>query len=117
MAPGWVFATSARAAAAEARLDSTDKHPVTPGSILPAREQLGDLLAELGRPAGALAEYESSLRSAPARLNSCYGAARSAEVAGQVEKARRFADQLVTLCAGAVPARAELPEGRAKAEK
>ena len=30
--------------------DTTDKHPVTPGSILPAREQLADLLAEVGRP-------------------------------------------------------------------
>jgi len=29
--------------------DSTDKHPVTPGSILPAREQLADLLSELGQ--------------------------------------------------------------------
>jgi len=34
----------------------TDKHPVTPGSILPAREQLADLLAELGQPAAPLAE-------------------------------------------------------------
>jgi hypothetical protein len=50
--------------------DSTDKHPVTPGSILPAREQLADLLTELGQPAAALAEYEASLRAAPARFNS-----------------------------------------------
>jgi len=47
--------------------DTTDKHPVTPGAILPAREQLADLLAELGQPAVALSEYETSLRSAPAR--------------------------------------------------
>ena len=31
--------------------DSTDKHPVTPGQILPAREQYADLLAEFGRSA------------------------------------------------------------------
>jgi hypothetical protein len=85
--------------------DSTDKHPVTPGSILPAREQLADLLAELGRPADALAEYEISLRSAPARFNSCAGAARAAEAAGQKEKAKSFHDQLVALCGGSMPAR------------
>ena len=67
--------------------DSADKHPVTPGSILPAREQLADLLAELGQPTAALAEYETSLRSAPARFNSYDGAARAAEGAGQKEKA------------------------------
>src|SRR6185295_15920266 len=30
--------------------DSTEKHPVTPGAVLPARELLGDLLLELNRP-------------------------------------------------------------------
>ncbi|RYE51730.1 MAG: hypothetical protein EOP21_00605, partial [Hyphomicrobiales bacterium] len=34
--------------------DRSEKHPVTPGSIAPAREQLGELLLELGRPADAL---------------------------------------------------------------
>ncbi len=86
--------------------DGTDKHPVTPGSILPVREQLGDLLAELGRPAAALAEYETSLRSVPARLNSYHGAARAAEAAGQKQKAKKFRDRLVALCGGFVPDRA-----------
>jgi tetratricopeptide (TPR) repeat protein len=86
--------------------DTTDKHPVTPGSILPAREQLADLLAELGQPAAALAEYEASLRSAPARFNSYDGAARAAERAGQGQKAKSFRDQLVAMCGGSVPARA-----------
>ncbi len=85
--------------------DSTDKHPVTPGSILPAREQLADLLAELGQPAAALAEYETSLRSAPARLNSYYGAAQAAERAGKKQEAKAFHERLVALCGGSVPAR------------
>ncbi|MEP6922272.1 MAG: hypothetical protein ABI967_14190, partial [bacterium] len=38
--------------------DATDKHPVTPGAILPAREQLGELLLELKQPAAALQEFE-----------------------------------------------------------
>ena len=88
--------------------DSSDKHPVTPGSILPAREQLADLFAELGKPAEALTEYETSLRSAPARFNSYLGAARAAEDAGQGQKAKSYQEQLVALCGGTVPARAIL---------
>jgi tetratricopeptide (TPR) repeat protein len=86
--------------------DSTDKHPVTPGSILPAREQLADLLAELGQPDAALAQYEESLRSAPARLNSYSGAAQTAARAGKKEQAKAFRERLVTLCSGSVPSRA-----------
>jgi len=85
--------------------DSTDKHPVTPGSILPAREQLADLLAEMGQPAAALAEYETSLRSAPARLRSYDGAAQAAERAGKKQQAKAFHERLVALCGGSVPAR------------
>src|SRR6185503_15232590 len=40
--------------------DATDKHPVTPGAILPAREQLGELLLELKQPSAALQEFETS---------------------------------------------------------
>jgi tetratricopeptide (TPR) repeat protein len=85
--------------------DQTDKHPVTPGAILPAREQLADLLLELGKPAEALAEYETSLKSAPARLNSFVGAAQAASRAGQKEKAKAFHDKLVAVCGGTVPDR------------
>jgi len=94
--------------------DSTDKHPVTPGSVLPAREQLADLLAELGQPAAALAEYEASLRSAPGRLNSYDGAARAAERAGKKQEAKKFRDRLVALCGGSVPDRFALPKTAAQ---
>jgi tetratricopeptide (TPR) repeat protein len=86
--------------------DSTDKHPVTPGSILPAREQLADLLVELGQPEAALAEYQISLRSAPGRLNSYSGAAQAAERAGKKKEAKAFRDRLLALCGGSVPTRA-----------
>jgi tetratricopeptide (TPR) repeat protein len=61
--------------------DATDKHPVTPGAILPAREQLGELLLELKQPVAALQEFETSLLSAPNRFNGLYGAARAARLA------------------------------------
>ena len=85
--------------------DSTDKSPVTPGSILPAREQLADLLAETGQPAAAFDEYEVSLRSAPARFNSYEGAARTAERSGKKEEAKVYQQRLLALCGGSVPAR------------
>src|SRR5207253_1227273 len=94
--------------------DSTDKHPVTPGSILPAREQLADLLSELGQPAAALAEYEASLRSAPARLNSYDGAAQAAERAGKKQEAKAFRERLVALCSGSVPDRITLAKTAAQ---
>ncbi len=57
--------------------DATEKHPVTPGAILPAREMLGDLLRELNQLPLALKEYETVLKSSPNRFNSVYGVARS----------------------------------------
>jgi tetratricopeptide (TPR) repeat protein len=70
--------------------DRVGKHPVTPGELLPARELLADLLAELGRPAEALAEYEATLVSNPGRLNALRGAAKVAAKVGEAEKAREL---------------------------
>lgn len=67
--------------------DSVDKHPVTPGAVLPARELLGEMLLQLEKPQEALEAYEASLRSSPHRLNSLYGAARAAEASGDREVA------------------------------
>jgi tetratricopeptide (TPR) repeat protein len=92
--------------------DRTGKHPVTPGAILPARELLGDLLLEMGRPAEALAEYEASLRSAPNRLNGLYGAARAAELSGDKGKARDLYGRLVANCGAGATARKEIRQAR-----
>ena len=79
--------------------DSTDKHPVTPGAIVPARELLADLLIEVGQPADALREFEASLATVPNRFNGLYGAARAAELAGNDKKAKDYYERLVALCA------------------
>jgi tetratricopeptide (TPR) repeat protein len=93
--------------------DKAGKHPVTPGAILPARELLGDMLLELGRPADALAAYEASLRSAPNRLNGLYGAARAAELSGDKARAKQLYAQLAASC-GAASTRKEVREAREK---
>ena len=99
--------------AAAALEDSTDKHPVTPGPVLPAREQLGDLLLELEKPAEALAEYRADLTASPNRLNGLYGAARAARLSGDAHAARGYYEKVVALLAKADGARAELAEARA----
>ena len=93
--------------------DATDKHPVTPGAILPAREQLGELLLELKQPTAALQEFEISLRSAPNRFNGLYGAARAAKLAADQNKAKTYYGKLVTLVRGADSARPEIEEAKA----
>jgi tetratricopeptide (TPR) repeat protein len=93
--------------------DSTDKHPVTPGPILPAREQLGDLLVELGRAAEALVEYRADLTASPNRLNGLYGAARAARLSGDDRAARGYYEKVLALLAKADGARTELAEARA----
>ena len=97
--------------------DSTDKHPVTPGAVLPARELLGDLYLELNQPAEALREYESSLVGSPNRLNGLYGAGHAAQLAGDDSKARVFYQKMVRICAGGDASRAELQRARKFLEK
>ncbi|MEO5936140.1 MAG: hypothetical protein ABIP81_02910, partial [Terriglobales bacterium] len=74
--------------------DRTDKHPVTPGAVLPAREQLADMLLELNRPGEALVEYETSLKTAPNRFNSLRGAVRAATAAGRSQQVAAYAAKL-----------------------
>ena len=75
--------------------DASEKHPVTPGPVVPARELLGELLLTLEKPAEALLAFESTLQRSPNRFNALYGAATAAQVAGQREKARQYYNALV----------------------
>ena len=63
--------------------DAIEKLPVTPGPIVPAREQLGDLLLEQNHPGPALKEFETALANAPGRRGAVLGAAHAAELSGQ----------------------------------
>lgn len=69
---------SMRAAADEE--DGIEKLPVTPGPIVPAREQLGYLLLEQNRPALASKEFAAALMGAPGRRGAQQGAARAAQL-------------------------------------
>jgi hypothetical protein len=77
--------------------DTTDKHPVTPGPVVPARELLAELLLEMKRPADALKEFEADLVISPNRFNALYGAAKAAELSGDQNKASMFYAKLTAL--------------------
>jgi tetratricopeptide (TPR) repeat protein len=92
--------------------DKNEKHIVTPGRMLPARELLGDLLLEMQRPRDALAEYEKTFAREPNRYRGYAGAARAAAAAGDAAKARLYYGRLVEL-AGRGDARPELTQAKA----
>ena len=95
------------------REDATEKSAVTPGPIKPARELLGEMLLEAGRPAEALKEFELTTTKEPNRFRGVYGAARAAAGAGDSRKARMYSARLIEICARAdKPGRAELQEAR-----
>jgi hypothetical protein len=93
--------------------DQNEKHIVTPGRILPARELLGDMLDETGLPILALKEYEASQQREPNRFRGYYGAARAAEAAGDRDKAAMYYDKLLILAKSADTERPELAHARA----
>lgn len=99
-------------AAAEAE-EASDKHPVTPGNVVPSRELLGEMLLEVGQPEQALAEFERSLKRDPNRFRGIYGAARAAEAAGNAALAREYYARLQTLTADRDTERPELAHAKA----
>ena len=78
---------------------ATEKHPITPGELLPSRELFGEMLIEANLSKEALEQYEMSLQRSPNRLNSLYGAARAAELSGDQEKAKHYYAKVVELTA------------------
>jgi tetratricopeptide (TPR) repeat protein len=77
--------------------DSTSKHPVTPGEVLPARELYADLLNEHRQYDEAFRQYEAVLKRSPNRFNSLYGAGWTTELTKDSSKARLYYQQLVAI--------------------
>ena len=98
-------------AAAEAE-EASDKHPVTPGNVVPSRELLGEMLLELDHPARARAEFDRSLERDPNRFRGLAGAARAAEAAGDRTAMREYYGRLQALAAQHDTERPELVRAR-----
>ena len=104
-------ALKAMSAAADAE-DKTEKHPVTPGAPIPARELYGTMLLERGMAPDALAAFEAVLKKEPNRLGAYAGAARAAAKAGDTAKARQHAEKVVAIAANADQARTDVSDAR-----
>jgi tetratricopeptide (TPR) repeat protein len=74
--------------------DAVEKLPVTPGPIVPAREQLGELLLDLKRYDEALQEFRTALSIAPRRRGALTGAITAAERMNNTQVATQLRDEL-----------------------
>jgi tetratricopeptide (TPR) repeat protein len=92
--------------------DVLGKHPVSPGALVPAREQLGDLLLKLDHPMEAQREFEAALKIYPGRFRGLCGAALAAERIGEKEKADNYYAKLIEQTAKADSSRSELTQLR-----
>ena len=92
--------------------DRNDKHIVTPGRVLPARELLGEMLLELKQPAAALKEFEMSHQREPNRFRGLANAARAADAAGDKRKAAGYYAALLALARNADSPRPELTRAK-----
>ena len=93
--------------------DKTEKASVTPGPLAPARELYGTMLLEHGLAKEALTAFEATLQKEPRRLGATIGAAKAAEKARDVAKARRYHAAVVALAENADPIRPEIAYARA----
>jgi hypothetical protein len=93
--------------------DSMEKHIVTPGPVVPARELLGEMLLEAKQPAEALKAFEASSEREPNRYRGVYGAAQAAARSGDRDKARIYYAKFVALTEKADRARPELQLAKA----
>lgn len=72
-----------------------------PAPIKPAPELLGEILLEAGRPAEAIASFETALRRNANRSLSVLGIARAAAASGQADASRRRYTELLANFDGA----------------
>jgi predicted Zn-dependent protease len=93
--------------------DSMEKHIVTPSSVVPARELLGEMLLEVRQPAEALKAFEASAQREPNRFRGVYGTAQAAALSGDRAKARMYYAKFVALTEKADRARPELQLAKA----
>ncbi len=105
-------ALNAMRAAADAE-EKTDKHPVTPGPLAPARELYGFMLLDNGMISGALAAFEATLAKQPGRFNGFAGAAQAAVALGDTTKAKALYEKLVALASAADDDRPALAAAKA----
>ena len=92
--------------------DRNEKHIVTPGRIVPARELLGDMLLELKQPVAALREFDASRQREPNRFRNYAGSAKAAEALGDRQAAAGYYTRLIDLSQKGDGSRPELAHAK-----
>ena len=92
--------------------DKNEKHIVTPGRVVPARELLGEMLLEAKQPEAALGEFEASQQREPNRFRNYADSARAAEMTGDRAKAASYYEKLLALAKDADTTRPELASAK-----
>jgi hypothetical protein len=105
-------ALKAMSAAADAE-DMTEKSPVTPGSLTPARELYGFMLLDRGMAKEALEAFEATKAKEPNRFNGYAGAAKAAQALGDTARAKANYEKLLVLASGSDSDRPALADARA----
>jgi tetratricopeptide (TPR) repeat protein len=77
--------------------NKTEKHPVTPAEVQPARELLANMYLEAGKYKEALEQYELSLQRNPNRYNGLLGALSASEKLGLNDKVSMYRNSLQSL--------------------
>jgi tetratricopeptide (TPR) repeat protein len=101
-----------RMSEATEREAATEKHPVSPGEIIPIAELYGDMLMDAKRPQDALVQYQKSLVRNPNRFNTLYGAGHAAELSGDKALAKTYYDTLLKVASAPKSSRTELAHAR-----
>lgn len=117
MAEGKTMAAVQRMKEAADMEDKTEKSPVTPGEILPAKELLADMLLQLNQPLAALDAYEADLKKHPNRFNAMYGAAVASQKSNNIKKATGYYQQLITIANTSQSDRPELETAKLFVQK
>ena len=93
--------------------DKTEKSPVTPGPLAPARELYGYMLLDRGMPKEALVAFEATMAKEPNRFDGYVGAAKAAQALGDSAKAKANYEKLIALAGAGDNDRPVLTEAKA----
>ena len=104
-------ALKAMSAAVDAE-DKTEKAPVTPGPLAPARELYGFMLLDRGMAKEAFAVFEATTAKEPNRFNGYVGLAKAEQAMGDGAKAKETYSKLVALAANSNSERPALTAAR-----
>jgi tetratricopeptide (TPR) repeat protein len=92
--------------------DGSVKHVAMENRLYPLRELYAELLLETGQATAALREFETALEQTPNRYRVLLGIARTANAAGDRQKASEYYGKLVELAKNADTERQETREAK-----